>query len=219
MVFPIQPAPGIWHPAPGTRPPASASGNPRLAPGAGLAYAYDVIGFLRIVGVLNVAIWFGASVAFTFVFGRAVFSQDMRQVLGEPHFPYYSGAIATVLISRFFDLQMICGLIALLHLAAEWTYLSRPLPRLWQLLLTLTCAFILFGAFVAQPKIQRYHRVKYNLRVSPDERASAAAWLKFWHGSSQGVNLIVLVILGCYYWRVVDMPVAGRLASPLKLGG
>jgi hypothetical protein len=178
-----------------------------------------VIGFLRIFGIFNAAVWFGASVAFTFVFGQAVFSQDMRQVLGEAHFPYYAGAIAAVMVSRFFDLQLICGLIALLHLAAEWMYLSRPLSRLWQLLLGLVCALILFGAFVAQPKIHQLHRTKYNLRATADQRTSAAKWLKLWHGTSQGANLLVLVVLGCHFWRLVDTPVAGRLTSPMKLGG
>lgn len=178
-----------------------------------------MIGYLRIVGAFNAAVWFGASVAFTFVFGQAVFSQDMRQVLGETHFPYYSGAIASVMISRFFDLQMICGLMAVLHFAAEWMYLSRPLPRLWQILLGVTCAFILFGAFVAQPKIHQHHRTKYNLRATPLDRAAAARWLKLWHGTSQGANLVVLLVLGAYFWRVVDTPVAGRLTSPMKLSG
>lgn len=178
-----------------------------------------MIGLLRIAGLFNAAVWFGASLAFTFVFGQAVFSQDMRQVLGEAHFPYYAGAIAIVMISRFFDLQMICGLVALLHTAAEWVYLSRPLPKLWRILLGALCALILFGAFAAQPKIKQLHRVKYDLRATPDQRASAAKWLKLWHGTSQGANLLVLVVLAGYFWRVASAPAAGRLASPMKLGG
>lgn len=178
-----------------------------------------MIGFLRIVGVFNAAVWFGASVAFTFVFGQAVFSQDMRTLLGEAHAPFYMGAIAIILISRFFDLQMICGLVAFAHIVAEWVYLSRPLSRLWRLLLALLCALVLFGAFIAQPRIQSLHRVKYATRVTEEQRRSAARWLKFWHGSSQGANLVVLVILGAHFWRVVNSPSPGRLAAPFKLGG
>ena len=175
------------------------------------------MGLLRIAGLFNAAIWFGASLAFTFVFGRAVFSDDMRHVLGDTHFPFYAGAIATVMVSRFFDLQMVCGLIALLHTAAEWMYLSRPLPRLWRLSMGLACAVILFGAFVAQPKIKELHRTKYDLRATADQRAHAATWLKIWHGASQGANLVVLAVLGCYLWRVASAPAAGRLAAPMKL--
>lgn len=198
---------------------ANPSRFPNLARGAALAYAGRVIGFLRIVGVFNAALWFGASLGFTFVFAQAVFSQDMRQVLGEAHFPYYAGAIASVMIARFFDLQMICGLIALLHAGGEWIYLSRPLPRLWRLVLGILCGLILFGAFAAQPKIESLHRTKYNLSVSAEDRAAAARWLKVWHGASQSANLVVLLVLGAYFWRVASAPAAGRLASPLKLGG
>src|SRR6266436_1420387 len=85
-------------------------------------YPSLVIGFLRFVGLLNAAVWFGAAIFFTFAAGPAVFSQDMKDALRQNN-PYFYGAIAQVLISRYFRLQLICGVIALLHLVMESLYL------------------------------------------------------------------------------------------------
>jgi len=58
-----------------------------------------VIGFLRIVGILNAAVWFGAAVFFTFGAGFAPFSAEMKRLLGSNNYPYFSGAIAQILIN------------------------------------------------------------------------------------------------------------------------
>jgi len=41
-----------------------------------------VLGFLRIIALLNAAVWFGSIIFFTFAAGPAFFTDDMIQLLG-----------------------------------------------------------------------------------------------------------------------------------------
>jgi len=176
-----------------------------------------VIGFLRIVGLVNAAIWFGAAVFFTFGIGPAVFSPDMRQVLGAANFPYFSGAIAQVLISRYFDLQIVCARVAVFHAFVEWLYLSRPWHRFWTGLLAGLLAASLLGALGFQPQMKKLHRLKYSPAATPVQRVSSASAFKVWHGASQAVNLLVLVGLGLYLWRTANPSNATRFMPPGQL--
>ncbi len=178
-----------------------------------------MIGFLRIVGLVNAAIWFGAAVFFTFGIGPAVFSPDMRQVLGAANFPYFSGAIAQLLISRYFDLQIVCALIAVFHAFAEWLYLNRPLHRFWTGLLAGLLAASLLGALVLQPHMKKLHRLKYSPAATPAQRVSSTSAFKVWHGTSQAANLLVLASLGLYLWRTANPSNATRFRPPGKLQG
>jgi hypothetical protein len=175
-----------------------------------------VIGFLRIVGLLNAAVWFGGAVFFTLAIGPAVFSQDMHQLLGANNYPYFAGAIAQVLIARYFDLQIVCGLIAVFHGFAEWLYLSRPLPRCWTGLLAGLLVASLLGAFVLQPRVKALHRTKYAANTAPAQRITATRSLKLWHGASQVVNLLMLGGLGLYVWRTATPPGSTRFLAQGK---
>jgi len=64
-----------------------------------------VIGFLRCIGLLNAAIWFGAGIFFTFGAGPAIFSSDMQKLL-EAYYPSYSGMIAQIVIARYSNLGL-----------------------------------------------------------------------------------------------------------------
>lgn len=175
-----------------------------------------MIGFLRFVGLLNAAVWFGAALFFTFGIGPAVFSQEMRGLLGEHNYPFFSGAIAQVLIARYFDLQLICGLMALLHAFTEWLYLGRPLQRFWLGLLVGLFAAGLLGGWVLHPRIKDLHARKYAQSLPAPARVAAAGSLRLWHGVAQGINVLVLVGLGAYLWRVAHPVSTARFVSPIK---
>jgi hypothetical protein len=99
------------------------------------------------VGILNAGVWFGGAVFFTFGAGLAPFSQEMKTLLGPNNYPYFSGAIAQILIARYFHFQLICGVIAVLHLLAEGLYLGKH-PRKLQVAL-------LIGLCATPPSIRR----------------------------------------------------------------
>jgi hypothetical protein len=180
------------------------------------AYRARVIGLLRFVGMVNAAIWLGAAVFFTFAGGPAVFSDDMRTLLGGTNFPYFSGAIAQILIARYFKLQLVCGGIALAHLFVEWLYLGRPVRRFTWGLLVILLGLGLAGGVWMQPKIKRLHHAKYT-SATAQGRAEARDALRIWHGAAQGVNLLVLAGLGGYLWRMAQPEEFTRFVPAVKL--
>ena len=169
--------------------------------GAARLFFYDepVISFLRFLGVLNAAIWFGAAIFVTFFAGPAFFSDRMIHALADQR--YYAGAAAQVFLSRYFVLHYVCGALAVAHLLAEWLYLGRRLTRFTLGLLTLIIALTLFGAVWVQPKLHALHHTMY-FSTTPAEKAVATNTFRTWHGASQAANLFVVAGLLVYFWRL-----------------
>jgi hypothetical protein len=176
-----------------------------------------VIVILRWVGLLNAAVWFGASLVFTFVIAPAFFSPEMRQILGEQGASYvYSGRLAAVVQARYFVLQHWCGAIAILHFLAEWVYLGKPMQKISLGLLLGMFSLGLIGGLWMQPKIAGLHRAKYSVQSSPDQKAQAAKSLKAWHGSAAIANLLVLGALAVYFARINQSGNGTRFVSATK---
>ena len=77
----------------------------------------------------------------------------MKRLLGPSNYPYYSGAIAQILIARYFHFQLACSIVAVLHLLAEWLYLGK-FPRKLQVgLLIGLCLAALLGGGWLQPRL------------------------------------------------------------------
>lgn len=176
-----------------------------------------MIGLLRYVGLANAAVWFGATVFFTLGAGPAAFSDDMRRLLGEANHPYFSGAIAQVLISRLIRLQIVCAGIALAHLFIEWAWLRKPLRRIETYLAVALTGLTLLGAFVWQPEIRRLHRMKYAVNLPAPQKEAAAQQLRHWHATAQVANLIGLIGLGCYLARMARSSDGPRFVPAFKL--
>jgi hypothetical protein len=175
-----------------------------------------VIGFLRCVGVLNAGVWFGSAVFFSFVVAPGIFSSDVKGLLGEKWYPYMSGAIAQILISRYFNLQLVCGVIALLHIMGENLYFGRTPQKIWLGLLAALISLSLIGGFWLQPRLKELHRVKYSAVASTERRQAAAQSFKTWHGISQVLNLLMLAGLGVHLCRVAARDEDNRFGSAGK---
>jgi len=161
-----------------------------------------VISFLRCLGILNAAVWFGSAIFFTFAAAPAVFSQDMQKLLGGNNYPYFSGAIAQIIFNHFFLIQMICSILALFHLLGERLYFGRS-PDPWRgSLLTFLIVVTLLGGFVARPRLEKLHAIKYRPSTAPAMREAADQSFRAWHGASQIANVFLLVALGIYVCRV-----------------
>jgi hypothetical protein len=179
-----------------------------------------VIGLLRFVGIVNAAIWLGAAIFFTFGAGPAIFSGDMRTLLGANNFPFFSGAIARIILNSYFHFQIACGVVALLHLAAGKLYLGRPVSKFTVGLLTSLLAITLLGGFWLQPKMHDLHVRGYSPKVSVGERATAMHSFRVWHGISQVINLFVIGGIIVYVWRVNNPPNPTQFVRPgSKFGG
>ena len=164
-----------------------------------------MIGFLRFIGVANAAAWFGASIFFTFSVGPAFFSEAMVKLLGGTNLDVgkaYAGAAVQIIIGRYFLLHLICGIIALVHLVAEWLYMGKPLQR-WTLWLLLGIfALGLAGGYSVQPKLRGFHRTIYGPESTPQQVQQAKQSFKLWHAASQALNLVILTGVTVYLWRV-----------------
>ena len=161
-----------------------------------------MIGFLRWIGLLNAAIWFGAGIFFTFFGGPAIFSAEMQRLLSPKFYPYFSGEIAQIIIGRYFRLQIICGIIAVVHLVAEQLYFGRAPQKRWLSLLMALLALSLIGGCWLQPKLKDWHKLRYDANTAPQTRETATRSFQMWHGVSQAANLLMLTGLGFYLIRV-----------------
>jgi hypothetical protein len=177
-----------------------------------------VIGVLRFVGLLNAAVWFGASFFFFFVADPTAGSESMRALLGPKSFPYFSVAIGQVLGARFYGLFLICGLLAMLHVGAEWLYFGKYPRRVWLLLI--------FGLFLGglgqsygiQPKLKKLAVQQHSAGTAP-ERGEAGRSYRAWSVMANGLNLLLLAGLGVYLWRVANPPDEMRFVGASNLQG
>lgn len=178
---------------------------------------------LRFIGVMNAAIWLGSAVFFTFVAAPAFFSAAVKAT---PLGGFWPGIMAQFVVERYFYVQYICGSIAIVHQLAEWVYLGRPLRRGIMVLLTMLMLLGLMGGLWFTPKLKQLNLTQYGLdekfavaRYSTDQRSQAARSFKIWHGVSSSLNLMGMLALGFYYWRLVHPNDASRFTSAGKFRG
>ncbi len=176
-----------------------------------------MIGFLRFVGLLNAAVWFGAAVFLTFGAEPAIFSQDTQGLLLKSH-AYLSVLLAQIVRTRFFYLSLACAAVALLHLLAEWLYLGRP-PRKFLLgLLAALVGLALCGGWGLQPALKKLHTAR-TLAPQPAERQAAQASFHRWQTVAQALDLLTLGGLAVYLWRLANPPDTLRFVNPAQLRG
>lgn len=176
-------------------------------------YIGAVSGFLRFVGIVNAAVWFGAAIFFAAFVLPGVFSQQMHQLFHETEAnPFYSGAVAQALFERYFALQIICGAIAIVHLVAEKLYLGRALPRFGMgLVVTLFCLGLI-GGFWLEPHMKDLRQTRYFGRTT-EEKAHAQRSFAIWHGISEVVNVFVMAGLLVHLVRVTRNAAPGRYGT------
>ena len=165
-----------------------------------------MIVLLRFVGILNASVWLGAAIFFTFGVAPGIFSPELKKLFG----PAYTGLFGQSVVARFFLLQYCCGGIALLHQLAEWVYLGRAFHKITLGVLMGLCAISLVGGLVLQPKMKKWHQIKYSTELYrrelflPEEKAHAAKLFGAWHGVSATLNLLALGGLAFYLWRMAN---------------
>jgi len=80
---------------------------------------------LRFTGMLNAAIWLGASIFCSTAVLAALNSHDLLNLVGAKYFAQISGAMTRIIFARLFQLQLTCALVAWLHLVGEVRHLQR----------------------------------------------------------------------------------------------
>jgi len=143
----------------------------------------------------------------------------MKTLLEAKNYPYFSGAIAQILIGRYFNLQLLCGIIALLHLLAERLYFGKSPDALSLSLMTALLSITLLGGFWLQPKLKDLHTIRYRATTSVEIREAADQSFRTWHGVSQALNLLLIIGLGFHLWRVANPPDSTRFLITGKFRG
>ena len=165
-----------------------------------------MIGFLRFVGLLNAAVWFGAALFYTVIASPAFASREMSELLTARNFPFFSVAIAQILASRFFQLQLVCSLLAVSHVLAEWLYLGKVPHRFWRALLFTLLALNLACGLWIEPRLKSWHHRAFALNAPPGTANFAARRFRAWQTTAEMVNFLMVGGLGVYLWRMANPP-------------
>ena len=171
--------------------------------------------FLRFVGLLNAAVWLGTAILFTFGIEPACYSAEMRATLGATTESYFSGAIASVLMTRYYEIMLACGVVALLHFAAEWLYMGRPRRKFALGLIIGLFALTLLGRNAIQPALTRSNRRHY-AAAQPADRQSAAKSFHILKVFGRIVNVLITGGLVVYVWRAGRSSDTLRFVSPVQ---
>jgi hypothetical protein len=172
----------------------------------------DVIGFLRIVGVMNAAVWLGSAVFFNFLIAPLFSSPEALSVLTWK----FSGWLAQGALEKHFQLNLWCAGIALLHLVAECVYLGRPLSRFHLFLLAALLCLTLLGNFWLQPRLEQLHVTRYHQRSTPVEVQQATRGYNAWNGVTQFLNYLTLAGILVYLWQVTGLNSQARFGSKFR---
>lgn len=163
---------------------------------------------LRLIGVMNAAVWFGGSLFFTLAVAPTFFTPEMKRLFGEA----YVGLMAQAVLERYFILQYWCGAIAIVHQLAEWVYLGRALPRLSLYILAGVIGVGLAGGLWFQPKLKKLNAIQHSTELyrrevhPPEMKAAARKSFRLWHAVSQIANGLALVGLAYFTWNVINPP-------------
>jgi hypothetical protein len=173
---------------------------------------------------LNAALWFGATLFFTFAVGPAFFTPQTLALFGvsqnEAIARFYAGSMAQIVMERYFILQYICGGIALLHLLADWLYTGRRVHPLQKYVVWGLCGLILIGGIILQPALHKYHRIQYGLgvRVTVQQVEQARHSFRTLHGISMVMNLFVVGGTLFYFCKMLPGESGPRFLSRSKYG-
>jgi hypothetical protein len=173
---------------------------------------------LRFAGVVNAAIWFGAAVFYTLGAAPSLASNEVKVLLGQS-FPYYSGALEEFLVGRYFYLQLICAILALLLLLSEWLYLGHAWRKGWTYLLILMFWIVLIGAVWIAPNLRESHRAQYLLSASISQRQTSAKTFQFWNSVFQSLNILIIAGTAAYLWRTAHPSDELRFVGSSKIRG
>ncbi len=178
-----------------------------------------MVGSLRFAGILIVSVWLGAVVFFLAGAGPATHSGDMERLLGARNYPYYSAAIAQIIGERLFYVGSACSAAAILHVVATWLYLGRVPSKVWLSLLAVSVLLNVAQGAVVQPKVKGLHLATHAVNVPPPARRQAAENLRTWSRTEVGLNLVLVLGLAAYLWRVANPADPTRFVSAAKFRG
>ena len=172
-------------------------------------------GFWRFLGITNAAVWLGATVFYVFLVEPLLWSTMPERWVGRP----LAGAIAHLVGEDFYRLQVVCAVIALVHLLVDWLHFARPVNRIVLGLLTGGLCLGLLGGSLLLPHLKLLHAVRYAKTSEEPNRDRAARNYRVWNAVAWTANLFVVGGLLVYVWRVANPRETPRYYSTPKFRG
>ena len=172
--------------------------------------------------MLNAGVWLGATFFFTLSVGPALIVDDVQTILGPQNsnfVRYVSDVLWQNNLSALFYWHIVCALIALLHLVAEWLYLGRTPGGVWRLLLSVLLAAGLFGAIKLAPKIRELHGNMHAPGIKPEIRQEAAKAYHTWRAVFRAMNMLMIAGIAVYFWRAANPSDELRFVGSPKFRG
>jgi hypothetical protein len=152
-----------------------------------------VTAFLRFIGLINAAIWLGGTVFFV------LFAEPVSPVAG-----------------TYFHFHLVCAVIALLQLVAEWLYLGRPGRKVSFGLLVGLLVLGLIGDYVVLPKLKAFHAVRYQANAQPAAREAATRSFNAWRTVDRLIDLCMIGGLIVFVWRAANPSDTLRFVGSVK---
>src|SRR5262249_5365758 len=153
---------------------------------------------------------FGAALFLIFGVDPALGSAAINDLLGPRNFPYFSGAISQVVVARYLHFYLFFSLVALVHIAGEWLYLGKYPSRTW---LALVLGLILAGLvqnYWLQPNLRSWHRLRFS---QTSQSQAVERNVTYGLRASETINLLTVVGLAVYLWRIANPPDPARFLS------
>ncbi|MGH7973491.1 MAG: hypothetical protein ACREIC_32650, partial [Limisphaerales bacterium] len=113
----------------------------------------------------------------------------------------------------YFHLFLLCSVVAVFHLAAEWLYLGKYPKKRWVGLVFSLVLFGLIETFWMQPNLKVWHYTRYARR--PTSEAAGRAF-RAWNAVSKVSNFLAFCGLTVYLWRVANPADPARFVSATK---
>lgn len=171
---------------------------------------------------MNVAVWLGAGVFFTFIVWPTFSSETMLGIFGR-FGPVAGKAYGTAafleLLDRYFLVQAVCGAIALFHLAVEWLYTGKAIRKTALGLVGGLLLMSALGYYVFQPKMKENHIARYNLANPAADREAAHDAYGIVSGVTQVMNFLLIVGVGVYSWRLTRATPTPRFSAGSRFKG
>lgn len=152
----------------------------------------------------------------TFGAAPGVVSPGMEKLLGPKNFPYFSEAISQILWGRYYHFQVICGIVAILHVLSERLYLGKSPEKLWLGLLLALFTITLLGAAIVQPKVKELNTARFASNLRVEERQAADRGFLTWRNFLRVVNIFGIGGLGIYLWHMANPADPTRFVSTNK---
>lgn len=175
--------------------------------------------FIRILGLLNAAVWFGAGIFFTFVVAPGFFSDKMLALFGGTQSFYskaYAGAANIIILERYYHFQFFCGAVAFLHIVLEWLIAGQFISKFKFWLLILICSINILNGIFLMPALKQLQVQKYDLKTTNAQRLGAESSFRILHGMSWGMNVVVLISTGIYLINLSSLQNGGSQKLIIK---